>query len=160
MGGAPGPVTNSTNPSLKVVRVNLGDMMATMEGNLKAHSSQLFNTTKLMMAAQEKRLTSIIKEEAAKTTGELRSNIVSTNKELLKTWQTYLDNSLLAAMKVKQMQSEMPLSSSNNNNNNNVNYNQGKSTLVNDLSSFKKHVDAILNTVQCQGCGGSVAFRY
>ena len=75
---------------------------------------------------------------------------------MLKTWQTYLDNSLLAAMKVKQMQEMLP---SNNNNNNNVNYNQGKSTLVNDLSSFKKHVDAILNTVQCQGCGGSVAFR-
>ena len=148
-------MTNPTNPSLKVVRVNLGDMMATMEGNLKAHSTQLFNTTKLMMAAQEKRLATIIREEAAKTTGELRSNIVSTNKELLKTWQTYLDNSLLAAMKVKQMQSEMPSS----NNNINVNYNQGKSTLVNDLSSFKKHVDAILNTVQCQGCGGSVAFR-
>merc|ERR1719209_1423306 len=109
------------------------------------------------MMAQEKRLTTMIKEEAAKTTGELRSNIVSTNKEMLKTWQTYLDNSLLAAMKVKQMQ-ETPPSNSNNNNNNNVNYNQGKSTLVNDLSSFKKHVDAILNTVQCQGCGGSVAF--
>merc|ERR1719209_1255016 len=108
------------------------------------------------MMAQEKRLATMIKEEAAKTTGELRSNIVSTNKEMLKTWQTYLDNSLLAAMKVKQMQ-EMP-PSNNNNNNNNVNYNQGKSTLVNDLSSFKKHVDAILNTVQCQGCGGSVAF--
>merc|ERR1719180_330913 len=108
------------------------------------------------MATQEKRLATLIKEEATKTTGELRSNIVSTNKEMLKTWQTYLDNSLLAAMKVKQMQ-EMP-TSNNNNNNNNVNYNQGKSTLVNDLSSFKKHVDAILNTVQCQGCGGSVAF--
>merc|ERR1719234_396365 len=107
------------------------------------------------MAAQEKCLTTLIKEEVAKTTGELRSNIVSSNKEMLKTWQTYLDNSLLSAMKVKQMQ-EMP--NSNNNNNNNVNYNQGKSTLVNDLSSFKKHVDAILNTVQCQGCGGSVAF--
>ena len=155
MGGAPGSVTNPTNPSLKVVRVNLGDMMATMEGNLKAHSTQLFNTTKLMMAAQEKRLATIIREEAAKTTGELRSNIVSTNKEMLKTWQTYLDNSLLAAMKVKQMQETPP----SNSNNNNVNYNQGKSTLVNDLSSFKKHVDAILNTVQCQGCGGSVAFR-
>merc|ERR1719234_977010 len=112
-----------------------------------------------MMAAQEKCLTTLIKEEVAKTTGELRSNIVSSNKEMLKTWQTYLDNSLLAAMKVKQMQ-EMPTSNNNNNNNNNnnVNYNQGKSTLVNDLSSFKKHVDAILNTVQCQGCGGSVAF--
>jgi len=155
MGGPPGSTTDSTSSSLKVVRVNLGDMMATMEGNLKAHSTQLFNSTKLMMMAQEKRLTTMIKEEAAKTTGELRSNIVSTNKEMLKTWQTYLDNSLLAAMKVKQMQ-EMP--PSNNNNNNNVNYNQGKSTLVNDLSSFKKHVDAILNTVQCQGCGGSVAF--
>ena len=157
MGGPPGSTTDSTSSSLKVVRVNLGDMMATMEGNLKAHSTQLFNSTKLMMMAQEKRLTTMIKEEAAKTTGELRSNIVSTNKEMLKTWQTYLDNSLLAAMKVKQMQ-EMP-PSNNNNNNNNVNYNQGKSTLVNDLSSFKKHVDAILNTVQCQGCGGSVAFR-
>merc|ERR1719234_373170 len=71
------------------------------------------------MAAQEKRLATMIKEEAAKTTGELRSNIVSSNKEMLKTWQTYLDNSLLAAMKVKQMQ-EMP--PSNNNNNINVNF--------------------------------------
>ena len=144
----------STGP-MKIVRVNLGDMMASMEANLKAHSTQLFNATKMLMTVQEKRLTTIVKEEAAKVTGELRSNIVSTNKEMLKTWQTYLDNSLLAAMKVKQM-SEMPPS---NNNNNDVKYNQGKSTLVNDLSSFKKHVDAILNTVQCQGCGGSVAFR-
>ena len=154
-------MTNPTNPSLKVVRVNLGDMMATMEGNLKAHSTQLSTATKLMMIAQEKRLATMIKEEAAKTTAELRSNIESSNKEMLKTWQTYLDNSLVAAMKVKHM-SEMPPAPSNNNNNNNshnVNYNQGKSTLVNDLSSFKKHVDAILNTVQCQGCGGSVAFR-
>merc|ERR1719341_2002342 len=106
------------------------------------------------MMTQEKRLATMIKEEAAKTTSELKSNIESSNKEMLQTWQTYLDNSLVAAMKVKHM-SEMPPS---NNNNNNVNYNQGKSTLVNDLSSFKKHVDAILNTVQCQGCGGSVAF--
>merc|ERR1719500_1602335 len=94
------------------------------------------------MMTQEKRLATMIKEEAAKTTSELKSNIESSNKEMLQTWQTYLDNSLVAAMKVKHM-SEMP--SSNNNNNNN----QGKSTLVNDLSSFKKHVDAILNTVQC-----------
>merc|ERR1719339_382585 len=106
------------------------------------------------MMTQEKRLATMIKEEAAKTTSELKSNIESSNKEMLQTWQTYLDYSLVAAMKVKHM-SEMPPS---NNNNNNVNYNQGKSTLVNDLSSFKKHVDAILNTVQCQGCGGSVAF--
>merc|ERR550519_2124822 len=95
------------------------------------------------MMAQEKRLATMIKEEAAKTTAELRSNIESSNKEMLKTWQTYLDNSLVAAMKVKHM-SEMPPAPSNNNNNN---YNQGKSTLVNDLSSFKKHVDAIL---KCQ----------
>ena len=158
MGGSPGSTTGSTNPGLKVVRVNLGDMMATMEGNLKAHSSQLSTATKLMMIAQEKRLATMIKEEAAKTTAELRSNIESSNKEMLKTWQTYLDNSLVAAMKVKHM-SELPPAPSNNNNSHNVNYNQGKSTLVNDLSSFKKHVDAILNTVQCQGCGGSVAFR-
>ena len=157
MGGSPGSATGSTNSSLKVVRVNLGDMMATMERNLKAHSTQLANATQLMMMTQEKRLATMIKEEAAKTTSELKSNIESSNKEMLQTWQTYLDNSLVAAMKVKHM-SEMP-SSNNNNNNNNVNYNQGKSTLVNDLSSFKKHVDAILNTVQCQGCGGSVAFR-
>ena len=155
MGGSPGSATGSTNSSLKVVRVNLGDMMATMERNLKAHSTQLANATQLMMMTQEKRLATMIKEEAAKTTSELKSNIESSNKEMLQTWQTYLDNSLVAAMKVKHM-SEMPPS---NNNNNNVNYNQGKSTLVNDLSSFKKHVDAILNTVQCQGCGGSVAFR-
>jgi len=154
MGGSPGSATGSTNSSLKVVRVNLGDMMATMERNLKAHSTQLANATQLMMMTQEKRLATMIKEEAAKTTSELKSNIESSNKEMLQTWQTYLDNSLVAAMKVKHM-SEMPPS---NNNNNNVNYNQGKSTLVNDLSSFKKHVDAILNTVQCQGCGGSVAF--
>ena len=157
MGGSPGSGTGSTNPSLKVVRVNLGDMMATMERNLKAHSNQMFTTTKLMMMAQEKRLVAMIKEESSKTTSELRSNVESSNKEMLKTWQTYLDDSLVAAMKVKQM-SEMP-PSNNNNNNHNVIYNQGKSTLVNDLSSFKKHVDAILNTVQCQGCGGSVAFR-
>merc|ERR1719339_663493 len=109
------------------------------------------------MMTQEKRLATMIKEEAAKTTSELKSNIESSNKEMLKTWQTYLDNSLVAAMKVKHM-SELPPAPSNNNNSHNVNYNQGKSTLVNDLSSFKKHVDAILNTVQCQGCGGSVAF--
>ena len=155
MGGSPGSATGSTNSSLKVVRVNLGDMMATMERNLKAHSTQLANATQLMMMTQEKRLATMIKEEADKTTSELKSNIESSNKEMLQTWHTYLDNSLVAAMKVKHM-SEMPPS---NNNNNNVNYNQGKSTLVNDLSSFKKHVDAILNTVQCQGCGGSVAFR-
>merc|ERR1719234_2289404 len=91
------------------------------------------------MAAQEKCLTTLIKEEVAKTTGELRSNIVSSNKEMLKTWQTYLDNSLLSAMKVKQMQEMPPSNNNNNNNNNNINvsYNQGKSTLVNDLSSFK-----------------------
>ena len=155
MGGSPGSANGPNNTGLKVVRVNLGDMMATMEGNLKAHTTQLSSATKLMMVAQEKRLASMIKEESAKTIADLKSDIESSNKEMLKTWQTYLDNSLIAAMKVKHMSEMQPL----NNNNNNVNYTQGKSTLVNDLSSFKKHVDAILNTVQCQGCGGSVAFR-
>lgn len=148
--------TISTSPTLKVVKVNLGDMMATLEANLKAHTTQhlnghtaqIFNSTKMLIAAQEKRLATVVKEEIARATGELRSNIVGANKEMMKTWKNYLD----MTDAVKQM-SEM------SNNNNTISYNQGKSTMVSDLSAFKKHVDAILNTVQCQGCGGSVAFR-
>jgi len=147
--------TISTSPTLKVVKVNLGDMMATLEANLKAHTTQhlnghtaqIFNSTKMLIAAQEKRLATVVKEEIARATGELRSNIVGANKEMMKTWKNYLD----MTDAVKQM-SEM------SNNNNTISYNQGKSTMVSDLSAFKKHVDAILNTVQCQGCGGSVAF--